>query len=801
MIRNFLKTAFRCLLKNKGFTFINILGLALGLATCLLIVFYVFDELSYDKYNTKCKRIYRVNTDLKYNGILTAFGTTSKPVATALVSEFPEVERSARITRALNIRFKKGNEIIREDENGTTFYCDPGIFEIFTMPMLYGNPKTALTEPNSIVITESIAKKYFNRVNVVGQMLFLVTDSTTYKIEGVMRDMPSQSHFRANFLMSLSQKPDNNWNGIGGFCTYILLKPGADPKRLETKFIGLMRKHLSTVAGFNYDKFEKHGNYLRLNLTPLKDIHLHSNLQWELGANGNIQYIYIFSAVALFILLLACINFMNLSTARSANRAREVGVRKVLGSSRKYLIAQFLSESIIVTLAAAIIAVLAAWALLPLFNQISGKHLAITVQIFIWLLPSLLSIIIVVGVLAGSYPALFLSAFQPIDVLKGNLSTGFKGGSLRSFLIVFQFSISIFLVIGTLVVYNQLNYIQNKDLGFNRDQVLIIKNVNAINSPEILKREIKQLPGVEDATLTSFLPTSSSRYSNIIDPGTKSGPFMQFWSVDEDYLNTMGMKLKKGRNFSRQFLTDSSAMVINETAAKMFFNVNEPLNKTLYKYNGPGNEETKYHVIGVVKDFNFSSLRDNVTPLVLIMAQDGNASLSVKVNTGNLPFLMKRIESTWKTLAPNLHLEYSFMDDDFNAMYSNEQRMVKLFVIFTTLAVIIACLGLFGLAAYAAEQRNREISIRKVLGANVSGLVALLSKDFIKLVFIAIVIATPLAWLVMQKWLQGFAYRDHIHWWFFAVTALGAIVIAFVTISFQSIKAAMANPVDSLRSE
>jgi len=276
---------------------------------------------------------------------------------------------------------------------------------------------------------------------------------------------------------------------------------------------------------------------------------------------------------------------------------------------------------------------------------------------------------------------------------------------------------------------------------------------------------------------------------------------MQFWSVDEDYLNTMGMKLKKGRNFSRQFLTDSSAMVINETAAKMFFNVNEPLNKTLYKYNGPGNEETKYHVIGVVKDFNFSSLRDNVTPLVLIMAQDGNASLSVKVNTGNLPFLMKRIESTWKTLAPNLYLEYSFMDDDFNAMYSNEQRMVKLFVIFTTLAVIIACLGLFGLAAYAAERRNREISIRKVLGANVSGLVALLTKDFIKLVFIAIVIATPLAWLVMQKWLQGFAYRDNIHWWFFAVTALGAIIIAFVTISFQSIKAAMANPVDSLRSE
>jgi putative ABC transport system permease protein len=556
-----------------------------------------------------------------------------------------------------------------------------------------------------------------------------------------------------------------------------------------------MNSHLSTTTGFDYARFEKRGNYLKLNLTPLTDIHLHSNRLNELAANSNIQYIYIFSAIALFILLLACINFMNLSTARSANRAREVGVRKVLGSSRRHLIFQFLAESLIVTFTAALMALLAMWILLPQFNHVSGKQLALTFQTIKWLLPSLLFIVLVVGIFAGSYPAFFLSAFRPIDVLKGKLSAGFKGGALRNFLVVFQFAISIFLIIGTLVIHNQLNYIQNKDLGFNRSQVLIIKNVNTLNNPKILKQEIKQLPGVINATLTSYLPTSSSRYGINIDNKQKNGPFAQFWPVDEDYLNTMGMKLEKGRNFSAQFSTDSAAMIINETAAKVYGYANDPLNRTLY------NDKTKYHIIGVVKDFNFSSLRDNVAPLVMVMANDWMARLSIRVNTNNLPALLARIEYKWKTVAPNEHFEYSFMDEDFDAMYRTERRMGQLFIIFTTLAIVIACLGLFGLAAYAAEQRNREIGIRKVLGAGVSTLVTMLSKDFIKLVIISIIIATPLAWLTMHQWLQGFAYRDSIHWWVFVVTGLSAISIAFITISFQSVKAAMANPVDSLRSE
>jgi putative ABC transport system permease protein len=787
MISNYLKTVFRSLLKNKGFTFINILGLALGLATCLLIVFYVIDELSYDRFNTKYERIYRVNTDLKAGSNETSFAITAAPVADALVKEFPEVERSMRIGQGVNVRFKKGNEVIDEKK---AFYCSDGIFGIFTLPMLQGDPKTALTEPHTMVISQAIALKYFNTTNAVGKTLFLVTDSTMYKVTGVIEEMPAQSHFKADLFIAMGPNHDNSWAHFNTN-TYILLKQGSDRKKLESKFAALIRRNETTPA-FDYNKFEAKGNYIRLNLTPLKEIHLHSNRQRELGINGNVQYIYIFSAIAIFILILACINFMNLSTARSANRAREVGVRKVLGSSRKYLIAQFLSESIMVTLAATIIAVFAAWAILPLFNQIAGKSLAITAHTFTWLLPAMLIIIIVVGVLAGSYPAFFLSAFQPIHVLKGKLSTGFKGGFLRSFLVVFQFSISIFLIVGTIVIYNQLTYIRNKDLGFNRSQVLIIKNANA-GDPKLLKQQVKEIPGILDATLTHYLPTSNLSALNYVSSGSSKNIETQFWPVDADYISTMGMKVIRGRNFNEQFLSDSSSVIINETMAKMIGYKGDPAAKI--------KDGKDYKIIGVVKDFNFNSLRDNITPVMLVMKDDWMASLSVRLNTANLPALMQQVQNKWKALQPNLQFEYSFMDEDFNALYNNEQRMGKIFIIFTTLAIIIACLGLFGLAAYAAEQRNREIGIRKVLGAEVGAIVAMLSKDFIKPVFISIIIASPLAWLIMQKWLEGFAYRQNFQWWVIAVTGLGALAIAFITVSYQSIRAALVNPVDSLRSE
>jgi putative ABC transport system permease protein len=784
MIKNYIKTAFRSLQKNKGFTAINVLGLALGLATCLLIVFYVFDELSYDRYNTKHERIYRVNTDIKAGGNVTSFAVSAPPVGDALVKEFPEVERAMRIGQGINIRFKKGNDVLDEKK---AFYCDNAIFNIFTLPLLQGDAKTALKEANTLVVSKDIALKYYNTTDVVGKVMLLVTDSTLHKITGVMENMPAQSHFRADILIGMRPNTDQRWNHFNTK-TYILLKPGADAKNLAAKFAALVRRNATTPT-FDYGKFEANGNFIRLNLTALTDIHLHSNRQQEFWGNGNIQYIYMFSAIAVFILLLACINFMNLSTARSANRAHEVGVRKVLGSSRKYLIAQFLSESIMLTLVATVIAVFATWAVLPLFNQISGKTLTLNAHTFTWLLPAMLVTTLVVGILAGAYPAFYLSAFQPVQVLKGKLATGFKGSFLRSFLVVFQFSISIFLIIGTLVIYNQLTYIRNKDLGFNRNQVLIIKNVNSID-PKLLKQQVKQLPGVLNATLTHYLPTANLSALNYVDAGTLKNIKTQFWEVDADYISTMGMKLVQGRNFNEQFLTDSASVIINETMARMI------------GYKGDHAEKIgERTIIGVVKDFNFTSLRDNITPLMLVMNNDWLASLNVRINTANLPVLMRNIESRWKVLQPNLQFEYSFMDDDFNALYNNEQRMGTLFIIFTGLAIVIACLGLFGLAAYAAEQRTREIGIRKVLGASVSSITTLLSRDFVKLVFISVAIATPLAWLVMQKWLQGFAYRQGMPWWVLVVAGIGAMVITVMTVSFQSVKAAMANPVESLRGE
>jgi putative ABC transport system permease protein len=799
MIKNFIKTAFRSLLKNKGFTAINILGLALGLATCLLIVFYVIDELSYDRYNTKADRIYRVNMDMKYGGNIASYAITPPPLAATLSGNFPEIEKTARLIHDQGVRIKKGNEYIQEEK---VVYADSEIFGVFTLPMIAGDPKTALTEPYTAVITESTAKRYFNTTDALGKTLTL-SSNANYKITGVIHDIPSQSHFKFDFFLSLAARADaksNEWSNFS-YTTYILFKPGASPKQLEGKLTGMLKNNM----GSNYSRLEKSGNYFHLNLTPLTDIHLLSNRQYELGANSSITYIYIFSAIALFVLLIACINFMNMSTARSANRAKEVGVRKVLGSSRKYLIAQFLSESILVTVAAAVVAVLAALALLPLFNQVSGKELFITAQTILWLFPSLLVIIVVVGILAGSYPAFYLSAFQPISVLKGKISTGFKGGNFRNFLVVFQFAISIFLIIGTLVIYGQLNYIQHKDLGFDRNQVLVIKNVGVIENAKTFKQEVKQLAGVANASLSGFLPTGVVRAPDGVfrnkTPDPKNALFTEVWPIDEDYLNTMGMGISKGRNFSNQLSTDSSAVIINETAARMLGFANNPLDKKIYRPTEVPNQPLKeYHVIGVVKDFNFSSLRDNISPVVMLLAND-NGALSIKIHAKNLPAFVAQVEHKWNSLSPNQHFEYSFMDEDFNTAYRTEHRTGKLFLIFTTLAVLIACLGLFSLAAYAAEQRNKEIGIRKVLGASVSAIVAMLSKDFIKLVLISFAIAAPLAWLVMHKWLQGFAYRQNIQWWVIVAAGAGALAIAFVTISTQSFKAAVANPAESLKGE
>ncbi|BAV08653.1 putative ABC transport system permease protein [Filimonas lacunae] len=806
MLFNYLKIAFRSLKKRKGFTAINIIGLALGLATCMLIVYYVADELSYDQYHIKADRIFRINNDIKFGGNEKSYTTSPAPLAGVLMQNYPQVETVVRFREKGAFNVRKGAQDIQEHR---VVFVDSTLFSVFTLGMIEGDAGRALVEPRTVVINETTAKKYFDDVHAVGKTL-LLDDSIPYKVTGVIHDMPVQSHFNFDLFLSMASLEEGREEAwlSNNFVTYVLLKPDVKKAAFEPVFAQIMRKYagpqLQSLMHLDIDAFERSGNYYRMNLTPVKEIHLHSNRVGEMGRNGNMQYVYIFSVIAAFILLIACVNFMNLSTARSANRAREVGVRKVLGSPRKQLIAQFLSESILITFVAAILAVLVAALLMPLFNHVSGKNISISVQSLKWLVPALLLTVIVVGCVAGSYPAFFLSGFQPVEVLKGKLSAGFKGGRLRSLLVVFQFAISVFLIIGTLVIYNQIAYIRNKDLGYNREQMLVVHHLGDLgNNAEVFKQEVKKIQGVSGATMTGFLPTSSYRNSTVLfrsaalehDKAISS----QVWVVDESYVPTLGIQLKAGRNFSQEMGMDSLAIIVNETAARMMGG--NALQQELIMPQDNMLKTTKtYHVIGVIKDFNFSSLRDNITPLTLFYGRE-NTSLTVKVSGMGAAGTIDRIKAQWSSLAPHRQFDYTFMDEDFDADYRAEQRVSTISVAFTTLAIVIACLGLFGLAAYAAEQRTKEIGIRKVLGANVRTIVTLLSADFIKLVVIAILVATPLAWLAMHEWLQGFAYRQNIQWWIVGLAAVASVGIALVTISFQSIKAALTNPVKSLKSE
>jgi putative ABC transport system permease protein len=540
----------------------------------------------------------------------------------------------------------------------------------------------------------------------------------------------------------------------------------------------------------------------------LTDIHLYSNKSYEFEPNGNITFVYIFSAIAIFILLIACVNFMNLSTARSANRAREVGIRKVAGSLRSNLITQFLTESLLVSFISLLFALCFAWMLLPLFNQLAGKQMSVLTLFSSWLLPVLISLVIVVGSIAGSYPAFYLSSFQPVQVLKGAIAKGFKSTWLRSGLVIFQFFISITLIIGTIVIYTQLNYIRSKQIGYNRDQVLIVSNTSSLgNQLKAFRQEMLKISGVQNATIAESLPTETgfNQYGWFKDPtlDAKQITIMTSFDVDENYIPTMAMHIAAGRNFSLDFPTDSSAVIVNETGAKLL-GFNNPLNQTLYRPEGlspDGHYKAKpFHIVGIVRDFNFSSMHDKVGPLIFGLSSN-YGKVAMRINTKNIPALISQVQNKWNNMGPGQAFSYSFMDADFNKIYNAEQRTGKLFITFAIFAIFIACLGLFGLVTYAAEQRTKEIGVRKVLGASVGSIVAMLSKDFAKLVLIASIIAFPVAWWSMNQWLQSFAYRINISWWVFVAAGFSALLIALVTVSFQAIKAAIANPVKSLRSE
>ncbi len=802
MFKNYFKIAVRNLWRNKRFSAINIFGLAIGLATCLLITLFVTDELSYDTFNEKADRIYRIDADFLVNG--SRFNERNVPaqLGAVLMADHPQIEKSVRMIRQGDMLVKKGNETLIE--HNTTF-ADSTLFDVFTLPMITGDPKTALVEPKSMVISESTARKYFNSTDVIGKTL-LVDNTSTYKITGVIKNMPAQSHIHFDFIRAMSELPDSravNWMS-DNYYTYLLVRAGTTEQAINGYLKDATKKYMETplknMVGSSIDELEKKGGYFKYAAMPITKIHLYSTLTDEAEPSGNIQYVYIFIVIAVLILLIACVNFMNLSTARSAGRSKEVGVRKVLGSHRSDLIMQFLIESVITSFIALVFSIFIAILLLPYLNQLSGKEITLNLLTAKWLLPSLLLAVVAVGLLAGSYPAFFLSGFEPAQVLKGKLAAGFKGGWLRNSLVVFQFVTAIILVVGTLVIYNQLNYIRNKKLGYDREQVFVLQNTKSLGlHAKAFKDEVQQIPGVEAGTMTHDLPTDNSWDINIYskDAARGAGQVMGLgeWHVDADFIPAMGMEMARGRNFSPQMPTDSNAVLLNETAASLL-GFADPLKSVLYFGNG------SHNIIGVVKDFNAGSLRNKIAPIVFELSESKDY-MAFRISTKNIPALIEQIEAKYHAVdgMAGQPFIYSFMDQDFNRLYNAEQRTGKIFISFAFFAILIACLGLFGLVTYAAEQRTKEIGIRKVLGASVAGIVQLLSKDFLKLVFIAFIIAAPASWFMMNKWLQDFAYRINISWWVFALAAFLAILITIITVSFRAIKAALANPVQSLRSE
>jgi putative ABC transport system permease protein len=805
MFKNYLKVAFRNLWKNKGFSAINILGLATGLAVFLLIVLYVFDEMSYDRYNVKADRIYRLHADLFFNGTQLSSAQVPEPLALTLKKDYPQIEEMVRFNNQGDILVKKGNSNIK-DHNAV--FADSGFFKVFSASMIAGDPSTALNEPNSIVIDETTAKKYFNTTDIVGKTLY-VDNSTNCKITGVIKDIPPQSHFHFSFIRPLRDSyrgNADNWLS-NNKQSYVLVRPGVTQVELQKLVNATINKYLApqlqAVLHTSIKELQQKGNHFFYPVMPLADIHLHSEQSDEFEANGNETSVYIFSVIAVLILLIACVNFMNLSTARSANRAKEVGIRKVAGSVRSSLITQFLTESVLISFCSLLFALALCALLLPLFNQLSGKEMQVSTLFSSWLLPVLILLVFVVGGIAGSYPAFYLSSFQPIRVLKGDIAKGFKGSWLRSSLVVFQFCISIILIVGTIVIYNQLNYIRNKKIGYNREQVLVLHNTYSLNKQiKSFREELLTIPGVENASITGNLPTSSNFDQNgwfkdaAFDPA--KAVIMTNLYLDENYIPTLEMELAQGRNFSKDFPTDSSALILNETAVKLL-GFKEPLKEVLYR---PGNDDKPqaFHIVGVVKDFNFSSLHDKVGPLIAEYTENTKC-ISLRVNMANISSIINQVESKWKSMAPTQPFSYSFMDADFNNIYKSDQETGKLFITFAVLAIFIACLGLLGLVTYAAEQRTKEIGIRKVLGAGMVSIISMLSKDFARLVLIAALIAFPIAWWGMNKWLQSFAYRISIGWWVFVMAGIAALLIALITVSFQAVKAALANPIKNLRTE
>lgn len=814
MIRNYIKIAFRNLFKDRFYSFLNILGLSIGITTSMLIMLFISDEMSYDKFHDHANDIYRVITKGKLGDQqVMNVAVTGAPVAETIKSYIPEVKSVTRL-QPETLVFTHKQESLKEEN---VLFADSTFFDVFSFKLLEGDMDKALTDPFSIVMTEETAVRYFGlkaveRGDIVGQLLKAGND--TYAVTGIMENVPHNSHFDFDILVSMSTQPDANnpiWINMN-YYTYVKLADGTEPANLEDKLRDLVKQYVipQVIAYLHFPDMEYTDDLLDQNfkyqLQPITDIHLHSNLHGELDANSDIQYVYIFSAIAVFILLIACINFMNLATARSAKRAKEVGIRKTLGSSKNPLIAQFMFESLLFIIISMLIALGLTEAFRIPFNTLSGKSLTFNIFQEPWILGMIFGIIVLVTLVAGSYPAFYLTRFKPVDVLKGTLHSGSRGSVFRSSLVVFQFIISIGLIVCTILVFKQMHYIRNKDVGFGKENVVILNNgYNLGERSEAVKQQIINLDQVTSASFATHVPSQLYWSSAHKAEGDLESDHIVFFSlVDYDYQETLKLNMQYGRFFSRDFPSDSSAVIINEAAAYVFGWTEDGGKEAIGKYietiNSADGGRSRFEVIGVVQNFNFETLKNEVRPMAMYLNTRG-PYLVVRTKPGNPKEVISSIRKIWTEQAPWAPFEYNFLNEQYNQMFDKEARLGKVFTIFTLLAILVACLGLFGLAAYTSEQRTKEIGIRKAMGASTSNVVGMLTREFTKLVLLSFLLAIPIAWYFMNEWLKAFAYKTDMGVWPFLIAGLMAIMIAWLTVTYQSFRAARANPVESLRNE
>lgn len=800
MLKNYLKVAFRNILKKKYYSFLNLLGLSVGIAAAVLIIIYVQDELSYDTFHPNVEQKYVVGLNGKI-GNQEVQGVFTPPVLSGVIrDEVPGVVSTTRTNSSANMVFRYEDRAFTEQR---VFWADSNFYSYFGYELLRGDPKTALDGPNKAVITKSIATKYFGDQDPIGKTLIVGNDRTSFEVTGVNRDTPTNSHFQFDILLSFSTTDysrSTEWlsNSIN---TYIEVAPGADIERVKAGLDDIISKYvgpqIQQFMGITLEQMREQGGKYGYFTIPILDLHLNApNVQTSFEPPGDITYVYIFSAIGIFLIVIACVNFMNLSTASAAGRAKEVGLRKTLGSDRKTMMVQFLVESILYVIIATLISMVLMYLALPWFNQLSGKELTLGIFTQGWFLASLTGLVFLIGLLAGSYPAFYLTAFNPVEVLKGKISRGAKSGGFRRTLVVGQFFISIALIACTLLVNQQLRFMQNKNLGINKEHSLVLTNTSRLDSnQEPFKEALMSDTRVRAASYSNFTIPGTNNVT-VFQPTDRSRDYiMSLYYADYDHDEALGFEMAEGRFFDRDFATDSAGIVINQAAVEEM-SLEDPVGKEIYY---PGNQRN-YRVLGVMKDFNFESLRSEIMPLAIMLTETANEMI-VRFDTQDPQEAVNLVEASWEEYSAGEPLDYTFLDQDFDRLFRQEQRLGNVFTAFTIIAIFIACLGLLGLSAFMTERRTQEIGIRKVLGATAPQIMGLMSTEFLKLTGIAFLLAVPVAWYVISDWLQNFAYRIEVSPMIFVLTAVATAVIVLITISWQTLKAAFMNPVQSIRTE